>query len=522
MINRISEIPYWGPEEQIRRFINQHDDNNVLYGISLSQMLDGEAGLELSDDENGIEDEKEKFETVVKRWSIHCCGYDKDYSELDENEKEIVDNKIAELTGKYTTNQNTVTQARISNLDDIFQKQLIWSYGRSVDDAYFYWDWCPIGSGLSIESPRWQIVAWEEYQKNLERNMDRTFNWKEFRGYRNSDTQDEMVLDYDAADDVHTKDSNIFDLDNQTTLDVNTLRHNISCSLLEVSEWLGYEDALKYGSHNGFVSRKMSLRWLFGAIRALINWKMNSHDRYGEVDIHPLVMDGTSEDATIHECFLSQGKASSCGHDYNDSADLDMGAGRCAVQTKARAARPWESGVQVVRGNEFHYGERADFYTHNSFIGECRFFHNARFLGQTTFDKEINGTAMRSRWADLAEYKEADKQYEPGTLVMFGGEKEITISRKGVANAIVTTKPGLALNGADYPGKIMVGIALTGTVPVKVVGKVKKFDRLVASKKFPGYARKRKWYEFWKKPIAIALESWSTGGMINCMTKMEF
>lgn len=27
MINRISELPIWGPEEQIRRFINQHDEN---------------------------------------------------------------------------------------------------------------------------------------------------------------------------------------------------------------------------------------------------------------------------------------------------------------------------------------------------------------------------------------------------------------------------------------------------------------------------------------------------------------
>ncbi len=78
---------------------------------------------------------------------------------------------------------------------------------------------------------------------------------------------------------------------------------------------------------------------------------------------------------------------------------------------------------------------------------------------------------------------------------MFGGEKEITLSRNGVANAIVTTKPGLVLNG-DEPSKncIMVGIALTGTVPVKVIGKVKKFDRLVASAKYPGYAMKRKWY----------------------------
>ena len=101
-----------------------------------------------------------------------------------------------------------------------------------------------------------------------------------------------------------------------------------------------------------------------------------------------------------------------------------------------------------MRGNEFHYGERADFYTHNSFIGECRFFHNARFLGQTTFDKEINGTAMRARWSgDLAEMYESDSAYEPGTLVMFGGEKEITCSDGKICNAIVTENPGVILNG---------------------------------------------------------------------------
>ena len=197
--------------------------------------------------------------------------------------------------------------------------------------------------------------------------------------------------------------------------------------------------------------------------------------------------------------------------------------GCCKTQTLVRAKEPWINGVQKVRGNEYHYGERAWFYTHTSFIGECRFYHNARFLGQTTFDKEINGTAMRSRWADLAEYKEADKQYEPGTLVMFGGEKEITLSRNGVANAVVTTKPGLVLNG-DEPSKdcTMVGIVLTGTVPVKISCQVKKFDKLVADEKSPGYARPRKWWEFWRKPIAITLENWPAGGVVNCITKMEF
>lgn len=174
-----------------------------------------------------------------------------------------------------------------------------------------------------------------------------------------------------------------------------------------------------------------------------------------------------------------------------------------------------------VRGNEFHYGERADFYTHTSFVGECRFFHNARFLGQTTFDKEINGTAMRSRWADLAENYVSDKEVENGTLMMFGGEKEVTISNGKTVNGVVTTKPGLLLNGDLKEEKNVVGLALVGRVPVKICEKVFKFDKVVPSRKFPGYACRRRWYEFWKKPIGVALAD-STDGLVECATQLRF
>lgn len=295
-------------------------------------------------------------------------------------------------------------------------------------------------------------------------------------------------------------------------------------SYLEVSEWLG-DEAIFYGSQNGFVSRKMSLAWLFNAIKALINWKLANQDKWAEVDIHPLVTNGTDDLEGVHERFLAKDEPSTQGHVYDDYESLDQMGGCCnpSTVTLVRAKEPWKNGVLKVRGNEFHYGERAYFWTHTSFVGECRFFHNARFLGQATFDKEINGTAMRSRWADLAEYKESDRQYEPGTLVMFGGEKEITLSRNGVANAVVTTKPGLVLNG-DEPSKncTMVGIVLTGTAPVKISRPVKKFDKLVADAKKPGYARPRKWWEFWKKPIAITLEGMPNGEIANCITKMEF
>lgn len=103
--------------------------------------------------------------------------------------------------------------------------------------------------------------------------MDRTFDFRKFKGYRNSRTSDEMVQEYDASDDVHALSENEDSI--LVDLDVETLRHNIMRSYIEVSEWLG-DGATEYGSRNGYVSRKMSMSWLFCAIRALINWKMNS------------------------------------------------------------------------------------------------------------------------------------------------------------------------------------------------------------------------------------------------------
>lgn len=67
----------------------------------------------------------------------------------------------------------------------------------------------------------------------------------------------------------------------------------------------------------------------------------------------------------------------------------------------------------------------------------------------------------------------------------------------------------------------MVGIALTGTVPVKIVGEVQKFDRLVPSKKHPGYARAKKWYDLFKRPIGIALDD-GNNGLVDCITRIEF
>ena len=99
------------------------------------------------------------------------------------------------------------------------------------------------------------------------------------------------------------------------------------------------------------------------------------------------------------------------------------------------------------------------------------------------------GTATEAFYADLAENYLGDAEYEPGTLLIFGGDQEVTTtSTKGdhrVAG-VVTTNPAHLMNSA-LEGDHVVGIALQGRVPCKVIGKVRKGDMLIASA-IPGYA----------------------------------
>ncbi len=124
------------------------------------------------------------------------------------------------------------------------------------------------------------------------------------------------------------------------------------------------------------------------------------------------------------------------------------------------------------------------------------------FDGDTYFTKVINGCALCAKWADLAEMYSADHQYAPGTLIQFGGEKEVVVATTE-ANGVVTTEPGLILNGkSDDKG---VGIALVGRTPVRVIGKIKKFDKLKLSRT-PGVAE-AKLSQDNDKTIGIALET---------------
>jgi len=104
----------------------------------------------------------------------------------------------------------------------------------------------------------------------------------------------------------------------------------------------------------------------------------------------------------------------------------------------------------------------------------------------STYFNTLFATATLAQYADLAEHYESDLEYAPGTVVVFGGSKEITVtSAKADARVAgaVSTNPAYLMNAqcAGLP------IALRGRVPVQILGPVTKGDSLVTSSE-PGYA----------------------------------
>jgi len=101
----------------------------------------------------------------------------------------------------------------------------------------------------------------------------------------------------------------------------------------------------------------------------------------------------------------------------------------------------------------------------------------------------VYAKATSAQYADLAEIYESDAEYEVGTVVIFGGEKEITVSSMGADTrvaGVISENPAYLMN-SEATGQ---AVALQGKVPCKVVGTINKGDMLVTHSQHPGVARK--------------------------------
>jgi len=95
----------------------------------------------------------------------------------------------------------------------------------------------------------------------------------------------------------------------------------------------------------------------------------------------------------------------------------------------------------------------------------------------------VHAKATSAQYADLAEMYVSDAEYAPGTVVAFGGQEEVTVS--GTENdariaGVISTNPSYLMN-STAEGSHLAAVALTGRVPTRVTGSVRKGDMMVSN-----------------------------------------
>jgi len=143
----------------------------------------------------------------------------------------------------------------------------------------------------------------------------------------------------------------------------------------------------------------------------------------------------------------------------------------------------------------------------------------------TAYWKNFYGTAIHAQYADLAERFEADAIYDAGTVVELGGVAEITAAVEELSEnvfGVISTKAAYLMNASAGSNQTHPPIAVQGRVPVKVIGRIKKGDRLVSAGNGLARAGKRSEISTWNV-IGRALEDKLDDGLgtIEAVVKLN-
>ena len=101
-----------------------------------------------------------------------------------------------------------------------------------------------------------------------------------------------------------------------------------------------------------------------------------------------------------------------------------------------------------------------------------------------SYFNRLFATATTALYADVAERFAADEELAPGTVVELGGTAEITRSQQDLSEnvfGVISTRAAYLMNGGAGEDDTHPPVAMTGRVPVQVVGIVRKGDRLVSA-----------------------------------------
>jgi len=210
---------------------------------------------------------------------------------------------------------------------------------------------------------------------------------------------------------------------------------------------------LTVGTSNNFTAQ------ISGNIVQLVN-NVNSADLAFRVNIggtvaNAIAISGVSGAVTVPNVLTVSGNVSSAGY---------------LIATQGDNATSATTGAVRVTGG---IGMTGNLYT----------------AGNVTVAGNVNatylvGTAIQSWYADLAERFEADAHYDAGTVLSLGGVAEVTLEDQELSEnvfGVVSTNAGYLMNAGMGPDSTHPKIAVNGRVPVKVIGSVRKGERLVSA-----------------------------------------
>jgi hypothetical protein len=152
------------------------------------------------------------------------------------------------------------------------------------------------------------------------------------------------------------------------------------------------------------------------------------------------------------------------------------------TSTQGLAIGPSNDFTVTVSGSDINL-------TNNDTNGNIKF--GANIGGTPTTVMAINGSTgvisglqIDANYADLAERFEADEELAPGTVVELGGINEITQVTADLSEnvfGVISTKAAYMMNSSAGTNATHPPVAMTGRVPVRTVGTVRKGDRLVSA-----------------------------------------
>ena len=161
--------------------------------------------------------------------------------------------------------------------------------------------------------------------------------------------------------------------------------------------------------------------------------------------------------------------------------------GATSVVSFPAAAGVSVTGNITVAGNITATGGTVSFGTGNVAIGNL-INNNSNGVGNlgssTRYFNTVFALATSAQYADVAERFAADDTYLAGTVVEIGGPAEVTMSVQELSEnvfGVISSRAAYLMNSGAGTDETHPPIAMTGRVPVRVTGSVKKGDRLVSA-----------------------------------------